>query len=86
MKEMNDTSRHFFFVYSFWSGELSGKGNLNISVNGFPSYQYIKAKAIGQLMDFYENRKEGYNIVIENWKELSKEDYDIWAGVKPNNP
>lgn len=73
-KERNKTMRYFFFVY-IWTGTgQQGDGNMWFESETFPSNEILKAKA-GVIC------AEKANIVITNWKEMTKEDYEAFAEI-----
>jgi hypothetical protein len=72
------SSRFFFFVYSYWCENREGKGNLCIKSKGFPKQEYVKAKAIEQVSNRYDEPMWKISAVIESWIEMSKEDYAEW--------
>jgi len=75
-------SRFFFFTYSYWRGKTEGKGNLSLtSKNGFPTHKNIKQLALEQVMSNYSNSNSEIQIeiVIDNWIEMSEEDFNRWV-------
>jgi len=71
------SSRFFFFVYSFWGDTAhEGKGNASFISNYFPKKEDVITVCKTQVQKNYNNRFTNVSIVIENWIEMSKEDYD----------
>lgn len=85
--------RYFFFSYTYMiqvsSGTINGSGNLLLGYNSFPSQNYIKGLAAGNLADAIGVDVESIqaaislgksNICITNWIEMTKEDYNAFEG------
>ena len=71
-------TRYTFFVYSYWTNRKQGKGNLTVKSNGFPTMDEVKISAFQMLEKRSVVPLENAEIVIENWIEMSKEDYEDW--------
>ncbi len=73
--------RYFFFVYSYY-GEFSGKGNFCLMSEDFPSQSFLNTSAVEQVSAEYKLHLKGQpprfklSPVIENWIEMSEEDYN----------
>lgn len=85
--------RYFFFSYTYAiqvsSGTINGAGNLLLGSTSFPSQNYIKKLAAGNLADAIGVDVESIqavirlgksNICITNWIEMTKEDYKAFDG------
>lgn len=71
------SSRFFFFVYSFWGDKTSeGKGNISFISNNFPKKQDVITACQAQVQKNYNDKFNKVDIVIENWIEMSKDDYE----------
>jgi len=72
-------SRFFHFVYSYWTDKASGKGHLCLKTKTFPSQKYIKEKAIEQIALKYDEPSYKVSAIIENWIEMTEDDYTQWV-------
>jgi len=71
------SSRFFFFVYSFWGDTTNeGKGNTSFISNNFPKKQDVIIACQTQVQKNYNDKFNKVDIVIENWIEMSKDDYE----------
>jgi len=71
------SSRFFFFVYSFWGDKTNeGKGNISFISNNFPKKQDVIIACQTQVQKNYHDKFNKVDIVIENWIEMAKDDYE----------
>ena len=73
---MENNTRFFFFVLSYWTKDLEGKVNLSItSDSGFPSNSQVKELAQKKVAENYDVPHWGIRVIIEGWYEMTKEDF-----------
>ena len=73
-----NNKRYFFFVYSYYAKEVQGKGNIYFEASGFVSKKEVTKHIVNKLKNRYNLSEDSFSIIIENWIELSEEDYNEW--------
>lgn len=78
LTETKDEERFFLFTYSYKCHGKNGKENLNLTSKGFPKQKVVLEKALKEIQKKYYEPEYEISIVIENWVEMSKKDYNNW--------
>lgn len=79
LQQTTISKRFFFFAYAYWYDKAEGKGGLFIiSKSGFPDQKGVKQLAIEQIKNRYNVLKHRISVAIQNWIEMSEDDYNQW--------
>lgn len=81
MVKANKSSKRYFFVaYSFGADGQIGSGNYSFSCNGFFNKAEVTEICKADVLDSFGYRFQKVDIVITNWIEMSKDDYEVLRG------